>query len=206
MIHLLTRNFLWKVFALLIAVLLWIAVANEPELSAFVSVPVEFRDFPDTLEITSPAVEKVDLELHGPSGELRSFSGTRTAIVLDMSDAQPGERTYSIGLEDVRLPRGLTLIRAIPSQVRFVFEHHAERTIPVEASFISPPAHYQVTPPTIVIEGPQSRVNRIRAAITDTIDTSQISGSGTFHVSAFVDDPFVRIQSDSEVTVEVSAK
>jgi YbbR domain-containing protein len=206
MIGYITRNISWKLFALLIAVLLWIAVANEPEMSAFVSVPVEFRDLPDTLEISSAAVEKVDLELRGPSGELRNFSGTRTAVVLDMADAQPGERTYTIGEEDARLPRGLTLIRSIPSQVRFVFERRATRTIPVEVRFTQPPARYQVTPPTLTIEGPESHVDRIKSAVTDTVDTGQLSGTGTFHVSAFIDDPYVRIQSDPEVTVEVTNK
>jgi len=148
----------------------------------------------------------VELELSGPSGELRNFSGARTAVVLEMGDAQPGERTYRIGSGEVHLPRGLTFIRAIPAQVRFVFEHHKERTVPVEARFTSPPAKYQVTPPTLTIAGPESRVNRVRAAETDLIDTGNLNGAGTFHVNPFVEDPQVRIQSDAEVTVEVWMK
>lgn len=206
MIEFITRNLWWKLFALLIAVLLWIAVANEPELSAFVSVPVEYRDLPDTVEISSDIVEKVELEMEGPSGELRSFSETRTAVVLDMADAQPGERTFTIGEHEVHLPRGLTLIRAIPSQVRFVFERRKQRTVPVEATFTVAPARYRVTPPSLTIEGPESRVNRITAAVTDTIDTANIAGNGTFHVSTFVNDPHVRIQPEPEVTVEVWTK
>src|SRR5260370_21231521 len=104
MIELVTRNLVWKLLALLIAVLLWIAVSNEPDLSAFVSVPVEFKDLPDTLEISSDVATQVDLELSGPSSELRNFSGTRTAAVLDMADAQPGERASPIGAGEVHLP------------------------------------------------------------------------------------------------------
>jgi YbbR domain-containing protein len=204
MMDLITRNLWWKLFALLIAVLLWIAVANEPELSAFVSVPVEFRHLPPGIEISSNLVESVNLELQGPSGELHNFGSTRTAVVIDMSDAQPGERTYTISADDVRLPRGLTLVRSIPSQVHFVFELRKERTIPVDVRFTQPPTHYEVTPPTLVIEGPASHVNRIKAAVTDIIDTSSLIGSATYHVSAFVDDPYVRIESEPEVTVQVS--
>jgi YbbR domain-containing protein len=203
MIDLITRNFLWKFAALAIAVLLWIAVANEPEVSAFVAVPVVFKDLPETLEISSDVVDKVELEMRGPSGELRNFSGTRTAVVLDMSDVMPGERTYAIGDKDVQLPHGLTLIRALPSQLHFVFERHKTRTVPVDVRFSQPPAKFKVTPKSLTIAGAESRVDQISAVPTDRLDTSGVNGTGTFHVNAYVLDPHVRITSDPEVTVEV---
>jgi YbbR domain-containing protein len=204
MIDLLWRNLGWKLFALLIAVMLWIAVANEPELSTFVSVPVEFKDLPKTLEIGSDVAEKVDLEMRGPSGELQSFSANRAAVVFDMSDAAPGERTYLIGEENLHLPRGLRLIRAIPPGVRFVFERRKTRVVPVEVRFTEPkPAKFRVTPASLAIEGPESHVNRLSTLVTDQIDVSALNGSGTFHTTALAGDKFVRIDSDPEVTVEV---
>jgi YbbR domain-containing protein len=202
-IEILTRNIWWKLFALLIAVLLWIAVANEPELSTFVSVPIEFKDLPESLEISSDIVEQVELELHGPSGELRNFTGNRTAVVLDMSDAIPGERTYTIRAADVHLPRTLQLMRVIPSGVRLVFEPRKQRSVPVEVRFSEPPAKFQVSPPSLTIEGPESRVNRVKSLLTDLIEMNKVNGSGTFHVSALAGDPHVRIDSDPEVTVVV---
>ena len=203
MIEFLTRNIWWKLFALLIAVLLWIAVANEPELSTFVSVPIEFKDFPTSLDISSNIVDHVELEMRGPSGELRNFIGNRTAVVLDMSDAVPGERTYTIDAADVHLPRTLRLIRVIPSAVRFVFENRKQKSVPVEVRFSEPPAKFQVSPPSMTIEGPESRVNRVQRVLTDKIDTSKLNGTGIFHVNALSGDPHVRIDSDPEVTVEV---
>jgi len=203
MIDLIWRNIWWKLFALLIAVLLWIAVANEPELSTFVSVPVEFKDLPPGLDISSDVLEKVELEMRGPSGELRSFTANSTAVVLDMSDATPGERTYLIEADDVHLPRGLQLIRAIPPGVRFVFERHKIRTVPVEVRFSEPPARFRVLPASLTIEGPESRVNSVQTLLTDKIDVSTVKGTGTFRVTALANDPYVRIDSDPEVTVEV---
>jgi YbbR domain-containing protein len=204
MIELVTRNIWWKLFALLIAVLLWIAVANEPELSTFVSVPVEFKDLPESLEISSDVVEKVELEMSGPSGELRNFSGNRTAVVLDLSEAVPGERTYSIREGELHLPRGLRVIRAIPSQVRFVFEPHLARTVPVEVRLKGASAKVEVTPRAVTIEGPESRVKRISTVVTDLIDASELNGTVPLRVNTFSEDPYVRITSNPEVSVKVT--
>jgi YbbR domain-containing protein len=202
-IDLFLRNIWWKLFALLIAVLLWIAVANEPELSAFVSVPIEFQDLPPSLEISSDVIDKVELEVRGPSGELRSFSVNRTAVVLDMSDAVPGERAYLIDDEDVHLPRGLRLIRAIPPGVRFVFERRKTRAVPVDVRFTQAPSKFQVSPQQLTIEGPESRVDRVQALYTDKLDLSTLTGTGTFHATALPNDPHVRVVSDPTVRVEV---
>ena len=204
MIEFVTRNIWWKLFALLIAVLLWIAVANEPELSTFVSVPVQFKDLPETLEISSDVVEKVELEMSGPSGELRSFTANRTAVVLDMADAVPGERSYAIDEDVVHLPRGLRLIRTIPSQVRFVFEVRRQRSVPVVPRFTGVPAKFEVTPASVIIEGPESKLKNVNAVVTDRIDLTNGTGSATFHVNAFPEDPHVRIKSGSEVVVHVT--
>ena len=206
MIELVTRNIWWKLFALLIAVLLWVAVANEPELSTFVSVPLEFKDLPENLEISSDVIEKVELEMSGPSGELRNFSANRTAVVLDLSDAAPGERTYRIHEGALHLPRSLHVIRAIPSQVHFLFERHTERTVPVVVRFSSPPEKFEVSPPTITIEGPESHVKRTTTVVTDRIDLGKLTGTTTLHVNTFTEDPHVRIKSDSEVQVKVTAR
>jgi YbbR domain-containing protein len=204
MIEIVWRNLGWKLFALLIAVVLWIAVANEPELSTFVTVPIEFKDLPNTLEISSDVVEKVELEMRGPSGELQNISASRAAVVLDMSDAAPGERTYPIEDSNVHLPRGLRLIRAIPPGVRFLFERRKTRVAPVEVRFTEPkPAKFRVVPSSLTIEGPESHVDRLRALVTDKIDVSALNGTGTFHTTALAEDKFVRIDSDPEVTVEV---
>ena len=169
------------------------------------SVPIEFKDLPEELEISSDVMEKVELEMSGPSGELRDFAGSRTAVVLDLSDAAPGERTYRIHEGTLHLPRGLRLIRSIPAQVRFQFEPRRQRTVPVVVRFTHDPKKFEVNPASVTIEGPESRVKRITAVMTDRIDTEKVNSGATIRVNAFTEDPFVRIKSDPEVEVRIAA-
>ena len=99
LVGLLTHNFGWKLLSLAIAVVVWGMVANEPELSTFTTVGVEYKNLPENLEIASDPVTSVKLELSGPSGELRGTGtgGGQPEVILDMSKVQPGERTFPIG-------------------------------------------------------------------------------------------------------------
>ncbi len=116
----LTQNLGWKAGSLVIATLLWISVSNEPELSTFQSVPVEYKQMPENLEISSNVDETVRLELRGPSGRLRDLRDAKLAVVLDFSTIhQAGDRTFSIDDHNVSLPRGIRLVRAIPGRLQF---------------------------------------------------------------------------------------
>jgi len=210
---LLVHNFWWRVLAVLIAVAIWGIVASEPELSTFETVPVEYRNLPDDLEMSSPPAESVTLELHGPSGELHGVGeGRSPAVVLDMTSMTPGLHTFNIGDGNVRLGRGVRLIRAIPSQVRFEFDRRVTRAIPVQVRFLGEAqssyvvGHYAVVPDKLVIVGPSRHVELVRAALTDPVDVSTVVGTSNFHVAAFVDDSYVRFQSAPEVTVTVTMK
>src|SRR5271156_1212440 len=132
----LTHNVLWKLVALAAAFAIWLDVANEPELATIVSVPVEYNHFPKDLEISSDIVETIDLEARGPSGQLRSLHDSRIAAIVDFASVTaPGERTFSLTTAELKLPRGIDLIRTIPAQLRFRFERRATRSVSVDVPF-----------------------------------------------------------------------
>jgi YbbR domain-containing protein len=212
-LRLVFHNFWWKLLAVAIAVVLWALVASEPELSEFATVRLEYRNLLDDLEISSDPVSSVSLELRGPSGVLRGAGdGIQPAVVLDMSDVRPGERTFTIGEGNVKLARGVRMVRAIPSEVRFLFERRLVRRVPVAVRFTGQGqngytvAHQSVTPDRLEIAGPASRVARIAAAVTDPVDLSSAAGTSTFRVNAFVEDSFVRFHSSPQVVVTVTMK
>jgi YbbR domain-containing protein len=210
---LLFENLAWKLLALAVAVVIWALVASEPELATFASVRLEYKNLPEDLEISSEPVSSLMLELRGPSGELRrAGENAHPAVVLDMSAVQPGERTFTIGDENVKTPRGVRLVRAIPSEVRLIFEPRRTNTVPVRVRFSGDGqngyvvSQYEATPRELGIVGPRSRVARVAAVVTDPVDVSTVVGTAEFRVNAFMDDPFVRFQESPQVTVAVTMK
>ena len=210
-----TENLGWKALALAIALVIWAIVATEPELSTFATAPLTYKNLPDDLEISAEPVNSITLELRGPSGELRSLGeagGLRPAVIVDMSGVQPGERTFPLGDGNVKLGRGVRLVRAIPSEARFEFERRRTREVDVYPRFSSDGAngyevaHFSVSPKQLEIIGPASRVARIASVVTDRMDVSGVVGASEFRVNAFVEDPYVRFAGSPQVTVSVTMK
>ncbi len=212
---LLLEHFGWKLLSLGIAVVIWALVASEPELTTLATVRLEYKNLPDDLEISSATVDTVRLELRGPSGELRDLGesgGLHPAVILDMSAVQPGQRTFTIDGGNVKLSRGVRLVRTIPAEVRFEFERRVARTVPVVVRFTGEGqngyaiANKEVDPPELRIVGPASRVSRTTAAVTDPVDVSSVVGSSEFRVNAFVEDSYVRFETSPQVRVTVTMK
>jgi hypothetical protein len=208
-------NFGWKLLSLAVAFTIWTVVSTEGELNMVTPVQLEYRNVPDNLEISSDPVSTVRLELRGPSEALRDMGANgvaRPGIVLDMGSVQPGQRTFPIDDGAVKLTRGVRLVRAIPSEVRFEFERRATRSVPVSVRFTGQGdngyvvARYEVSPKQAWIVGPSSHVGRVAFATTDPVDVSSLAGTAEFSVNAFVNDDFVRFQSASLVTVTVTMR
>jgi hypothetical protein len=194
----------WKLLSLVVAVVIWALVASEPEMTTFTSVQLQYKNMPEDLEISSEPEETVRLELRGPSGELRG-DGLRPAVVIDVGGVGPGQHTFIVGDRNVRLARGVTLVRANPSQVSIEFEPHAERTIPVQVRWTgAEPATFHVQPRAVGIEGPSSHVARIAAAVTDPVDVSRMPGSAMkVNLITAPEDSYVRFKSVAQATVAV---
>src|ERR1700682_2453331 len=92
-----TNNFGWKLLSLAIAIILWYTVVGEPELATSLTVPVQYKNNPRDLEISSEVPDRVRLEVRGPSQKLNPSSLSGSAVILDLSTFhQPGEQTFTI--------------------------------------------------------------------------------------------------------------
>ncbi len=207
--NLITRNFGWKLLAVLIAFVLWIFAAREPELATSLSVPVEFQNIPDDLDIGGNLPDRIRLEVRGPSGRLSRDNLADAAVVLDLADAHPGERTYTIGNANMGLPFGVDFYRAVPSQVTLRFDQLSVRTVPVQPVFVEVPDGYQVSsaamdPATVRIRGPEQRVAGLSHVVTDPVDLTGVVGQKEFHTRVNVGAPQVRLESTGAVKLTVT--
>ncbi len=206
----LTQNLLWKLFALFAAFGLWLNIASEPELATIVSVPVEYNNYPKNLEISSDIVESIDVEARGSAGQLRTLHDSPIAAIIDFGNiTAPGERTFTLTAAELKLPRGIALIRTIPAQLRFKFENRATRAVSVDVPFSGTLreglsiARVDVHPPALRVAGPESHVLESRKLISDPFDLTNVAGDAEQTLAVYSAEPEVRILSPPQVTVKI---
>jgi YbbR domain-containing protein len=205
------RNTGWKLLSLGLAMLIWIAIYREDVILSVLASPVQFKNAPADLEISSEVVETVDIETRGPAGLLRNLSEKRVAVVLDFSNVHdPGERTFTIDRRNTNLPRGVDLVRIIPSQLRFNFEKRIDRKVTVDpqvSGTLPRGLHLVATranPPELTITGPESKVRSVSALRTDPVNLNGISEDRNVRVTAFLPGSQLRFKDKPDVIVKVS--
>ena len=207
----LTLHWSWKLAALAIAITLWVATVGETELVTTHTVPILYKDLKPGLLIGYDAADSVRVELRGPRSKLGPASLADLAIMLDVSDANgTTQKTFTLSGKELHLPEGVTFLRAVPSQLRVGIARQAAKDVLIQIQIGAPPAAgyriaaQDVSPATIRITGPETRVAAIASAQTDAIDLSRITSDTEVRVNTFVTDSHVWLESSPIVTVKVN--
>jgi YbbR domain-containing protein len=205
----LLENIWWKLASLAVAIALWATLILEPDVVTSASVSIFFRNLPRDLEFATQTPDRLVLEVRGPAGKLGPDSLGDIAVQVDLSSVKSaGEQTFTIDRSNITLPFGVTLVRAVPSQLRLRFDKQLTKLVPVRVKYQSnPPVGWRVyreavTPETLRIIGPAARVDQIEYAETDPVDIPWQPGEKTIRVHVFAGDPQVRFESSPMVTVK----
>ncbi len=210
----LTHNIGWKLISLIAAFGVWMNIASEPELSTMLTAPVEFKNYPKNLDISSNnIVGTIEVEARGPSGQLRNLSEAHLSAIVDFASVKvPGERTFTLTARELKLPRGISLIRTIPAQLRFNFDRRATRALKVRVRFSGALptglaiVGFDVNPPELRIAGPAGRVAATPEALSDPFDLSRVTADTTETLSVYMPEPQIRFLEAPRVTVNIHVK
>ncbi len=111
-----------KLLSLVFAVALWIFVAAEDTGEAVYNVPLDLTQVPPGLEVTALGAETVDVRVHGLRHVLNRMEERELRAQVSLRGARPGDLVLRVRPEDVRVPRGVQVVRVTPSQIRATLE------------------------------------------------------------------------------------
>src|SRR5256714_7092146 len=170
----------WKLIllALFITLGLWYAVTTQraPATVRLRGVQLDFI-LPQNVQIGNDPVEEVDVTLEGGQGKLADLNARNLVARANVSDLKPGDRVARLSDKNVEmdLPEGVHITEITPRSVTLHLEPVVERRIPVEVRFDGePPEGFRrlnvaVTPEEVRVAGPDSHVQAIEKAYTETI-------------------------------------
>jgi YbbR domain-containing protein len=175
----LTRNLPLKLLSLLIASSLWFFVNfGERDSEESLKVPLELRNIPANLMITSPGVDFIDVRVSGPRALLGRIDRTRLSIGLELGGVRPGPAVFRVDAASLNLPRGVEAVRINPAQLTLQLERVGHKSVPVRLRLAGKPlpdlqvADTKVSPETVQITGPALNIREVAAVNTELLDVS----------------------------------
>jgi YbbR domain-containing protein len=203
------RNFGFKLVSLLLAIGLWMVVARDPIAEVEIKVPIEFHNLPDNLEVDSASFTEAQIRIRGPERVIHRLQTADVRATIDLASVHPGERTFDLTGRQVHVPQDLEVVQIIPGQFHLSFDNRETRTVEIRprvtGTFASGMRVAQVIadPPTIMITGPQRRVDAVEAAVTDPVDVSGALTRASFVTQAYVPDPLIQVVHPTPIRVTV---
>jgi YbbR domain-containing protein len=122
---------------------------------------------------------------------------------------EPSARTFTIQAEAINLPPAVTLVRAMPSQLRVTLERRVFKDLPVVVNYedrelASQILSTQIEPPLVRVVGPQSRIDRTTMLSTEPINLKQLGDAQSVRVNVLLTDPELSVVGSPLVTVRLN--
>jgi YbbR domain-containing protein len=165
-----------KLLSLLLAIFLF-AVSRQPKSDIrLIDLPLQFSDTLPGVEISGVVDRQVSVQLRGPRDLIRSLTPNQISVVANVSNKEPGDRVVQLRPSDVQCPDGIEVRQIEPASIRLRLEPTQRKSIKIEPHFMGELAPgreiYQVTvdPPTIMLEGPQTQIEKVNQVLTESIN------------------------------------
>lgn len=117
-----TDHWQLKLLSLGFAILLWVFVVSEEKMETVMSVPVQFVRIPPGLEIVGGDADSVDVRIQALRTMLARLGGRELRVTVDLGEARPGETMVRLTPADVRVPKGVQVLRVTPSRLRLYLQ------------------------------------------------------------------------------------
>jgi YbbR domain-containing protein len=207
--HWILQNWFLKVVSLLVATLLWAAVSNQASSEIGLDVPLEYRNIPSQLEITGDMTNTIQVRLRGSTNVIKGITAKDVATTIDLGKMRTGEKIVALSPQNVQAPFGAEVIRVNPSTVRFTLERTVTKTVDILPTIAGQPTNgYEagqvfVSPSTVEVEGPESRLEALSSIATTPIRLDRKQSSFEQTADLDVPDPQIRLQHPSTVNVKI---
>lgn len=198
----LRRNLRYKILALAVSIIIW-AYAGEgqnPNITREIKVPLDTRDLQvDCVISEAPSTIKVSLE--GQKSHVESLIAEPDSVsaYVRLRGKSAGRHVLPARVEIPVGLKGLVHAKAIPKEVTVTLDEKAQRLLPVDVQFVSPPpVGYRfgapaVTPRKVAISGTARQVNSVAQLVAEVASKGGNTGG--------IDDEFQVIAEDKDGNV-----
>ncbi|HEK85740.1 MAG: CdaR family protein [Candidatus Saccharicenans sp.] len=186
----LTRNWLLKLLALFLALVLWVILIPEEKTFAEknLTLEVELVNIPPDIEVVDKADTTINLKVRARKRLLNNLTAEQFSAQLDMSKATVYQQEYPLDASIFKLPPEVELVSFSPAYIHVKLEKTKKVEMEVVPTIIGrPPEGYriiklEVNPSKVMVAGPESKIKPRDKVITSPIDASFLTDNVSLEV------------------------
>ncbi len=211
-----TTNLAAKTISFILVLGLWAFIGGQPGAEIWLTVPLEYRNIPSSMEVVGETINRVEVGIRGPRSMISDLSPDQVRAHIDLSHALAGLNYIRLTPENVRVPLGTVLTKINPSSVRVRLEDVKSQSIAVKVHLVgklTPPLRLKavtVEPNSVILEGPAGTLKRFREVFTEPVDLSEIKGDTSFLIGLEIPSPHLHLgihqPEKVSVTIHVEGK
>lgn len=202
------RNFYLKFIAAVLTLALYIWVSEDRETVVVRHAQVQ-TVVPDGMVLVSDPVDRVNVTIRGRWSDINRFDADDLDPIRVNLTPGDTDSVVSFSSDMVSLPPTLRVTNLEPSSMYVDLEPESYKTVPVRPRVTGEPGRsytveaIRVSPQTVTIRGPTSRIEGIDSVATEAIDISHRTRSLQRTAQPLVDDGLVTVELDEPIVVEV---
>jgi diadenylate cyclase len=201
--NLLVRNWELKLLSLLLAFILWLSlIPEEKTLSEkTLTIPLETRNIPSNMELVEKPASTVDVTIRAPNRMIDEVSAANVFVKLNLSTATLFQQEYPLNETMVSLPPGAKVVRISPTKVRLKLERTQEVMLDIVPTVIGQAkegygiSKIEITPPRVLVQGPESKIREKDKISTSPINISELTSSTEVEADLILPKPELRLAS-----------
>ena len=151
--------------SLIIAVVFWstLIVAQREIVERVLPVNIDYTSPAEDLVLVGEKANEIKLYLSGPKSDIDNLSTNPPSVKIDLSKMAKGSQTIIITSENLRLPKGVTLLDTSPQQLKLTLAAVIEKNVPITPQIIGKlPGNLKikkitVTPETVLVTIPVTK-------------------------------------------------
>ena len=198
---LLIRNWALKLLSFVLAVILWLTVIPEEKTygERTLSVPLETRSIPASMELVEKSVSTVDITVRATNRLLGQLTAADIEAVIDLKKASAAQEDYALDPAMIVVPPDAKAVRVFPSKVHIKLEKADEIEMAVLPSITGKIKDgyviqsVEIIPARAKLRGPESKFRPTDKLRTSTVDVTGLSATSQFDADLIPPRPDLRI-------------
>jgi len=208
-----TANIGLKIGSLILAVILWVTITGQGTADRIIrDIPYQIRNIPGGMELTDKGAGVIQVRVRGPKSLVPTLKPADFTVSMKLPDGiESGPVPLQITHSNVITPYSnqLSILQILPSSVTVYLDRVVQKSVRIQPFLKGSPnpdfelGEYRVSPPSALLEGPQSVLEGIDVVYTEPIDVGGQTLSFDDRVLVKPQSTLIRVIEPSRVTARV---